>query len=581
MKIDDLHIPHINCLHPIVIERNGVKQIVPCGHCKACAISRANVLTQVCDMEGLAHKYCLFATLTYSEQYVPFFRRKPLTDDEMNLVKRYKSVSHYNSHFTLERRKPLKTDAKDIETDPHANFYGYFSEGTAHIVNGIQDVDDPELFRFLYKPDIQRFVKRLLSKLNYGRKNKITLRYFYVGEYGPVHLRPHYHLLLWFDDLATALQCKESVLKVWKFGRTDCSFSQGGCSHYCSSYVNSFACLPDDFRRLRMANAFCSKCNRLGFGFFIDEKPSFYASEQRESSELDSALLQRWTSRKTNGPLHVAKVEPVQYTSNGKNYEVFLYRYAKNWLYPRTLGSDVKDRQSIKEDFLLYDRLLSYVGDVDSVSDLARIVIEDMRTCWFDTVSKKIRPFYTAIGIKRYRHWTPDCYENELANIFLQVHTSSYYVSQLEVETPIPFNLDTWLFATHDVINRNTLQVSNISNYDVLFSYVYRQLSVSRHFIECVIERDYSLVDKYLDVITSFYAQGELDYYNNYVSLFCNDDYGFSSEFLLGMFPDTYDYDTYSHTSEFDWYRNNIQERTDRRIKHKVLNDKNQVLWQK
>ena len=72
-----------------------------------------------------------------------------------------------------------------------------------------------------------------------------------MGEYGPVHFRPHFHLLLFFNSSEIADVLRECHNKSWKLGRSDIQRSNGGCASYVASYVNSLASAPALYRSCR------------------------------------------------------------------------------------------------------------------------------------------------------------------------------------------------------------------------------------------------------------------------------------------------------------------------------------------
>lgn len=61
------------CEHPQVIRNKytGDYVKVDCGQCPYCLIKKADRSTQKCDFVKYNHKYCYFVTLTYNTQYVP------------------------------------------------------------------------------------------------------------------------------------------------------------------------------------------------------------------------------------------------------------------------------------------------------------------------------------------------------------------------------------------------------------------------------------------------------------------------------------------------------------------------------
>ena len=102
------------------------------------------------------------------------------------------------------------------------------------------------LIPFLNYVDVQNYIKRLRKHLSRYTDEKIS--FYAVGEYGPVHFRPHFHLLLFFNSKKIADVLRECHSKSWKLGRSDIQRSNGGCSSYVASYVNSLASAPSFYK---------------------------------------------------------------------------------------------------------------------------------------------------------------------------------------------------------------------------------------------------------------------------------------------------------------------------------------------
>ncbi|AXL14909.1 replication initiator protein [Microviridae sp.] len=94
----------------------------------------------------------------------------------------------------------------------------------------------------LYKPDVQKFIKRL-------RKNtKVKFKYFCVGEYGETYGRPHYHLLI-FNLGKDRNQVEKEIIKAWSkrskivkgerqmFGQIDIGDVTDASIAYCTKYI--------------------------------------------------------------------------------------------------------------------------------------------------------------------------------------------------------------------------------------------------------------------------------------------------------------------------------------------------------
>lgn len=70
------------CEHPRIIKNKytGEPVYVECGVCPHCLISRSDAKRNLCDYEKWNRKYCYFVTLTYNSQYVPKMSLVPITD---------------------------------------------------------------------------------------------------------------------------------------------------------------------------------------------------------------------------------------------------------------------------------------------------------------------------------------------------------------------------------------------------------------------------------------------------------------------------------------------------------------------
>ena len=120
------------------------------------------------------------------------------------------------------------------------------------------------LIPFLNYVDVQNYIKRLRKHLFQQLDSYETLHFYAVGEYGPVHFRPHYHLLLFTNSEKVAEVLRYCHSKSWKLGRSDFQRSAGGASSYVASYVNSLCSAPLLYRSCR---SFRPK-SRASVGFF-------------------------------------------------------------------------------------------------------------------------------------------------------------------------------------------------------------------------------------------------------------------------------------------------------------------------
>lgn len=74
------------CEHPRIIKNKytGEPVYVKCGICPHCLISRSDAKRNLCDYEKWNRKYCYFVTLTYNSQYVPKMSLVPIEDYEFD-----------------------------------------------------------------------------------------------------------------------------------------------------------------------------------------------------------------------------------------------------------------------------------------------------------------------------------------------------------------------------------------------------------------------------------------------------------------------------------------------------------------
>ena len=70
------------CEHPRVIQNKytGDYVYVECGTCPHCLVKRSDVKKNLCDYEKFNKRYCYFVTLTYNSQYVPKMSLTPIED---------------------------------------------------------------------------------------------------------------------------------------------------------------------------------------------------------------------------------------------------------------------------------------------------------------------------------------------------------------------------------------------------------------------------------------------------------------------------------------------------------------------
>lgn len=194
---------------------------VPCGKCKACILAKNSRYAFQCDLESYCSMYTVFVTLTYAPNYLPVATSMYLGDNtDFGLLCRY--------------------DLVDFET---GESLGVFESESSQLELLQQKFNLCGSIPYLRKTDLQLFLKRFRYYVT-KRLPKEKVRYYAVGEYGPVHFRPHYHLLLFLNSKEVLQICPEAVSEAWPFGRIDVQVSEGKCSSYVAGYVNSSVFSP-------------------------------------------------------------------------------------------------------------------------------------------------------------------------------------------------------------------------------------------------------------------------------------------------------------------------------------------------
>lgn len=207
---------------------------VPCGRCASClSLKQLDLVTRM-QLESSQHRYCMFFTLTYSEEYVPF------------------------------------------------KF-------------GVRSVDRSDVQKFLkrFRRSVDRLFLRLLLKnqITISDYAKKKIRYFICSEYGPKTLRPHYHGLLWFDSPEISCRFFSLLRSSWPFGRIDYSPSRDAAGSYCAKYVSCTSHYPPLYAEPEL-HTFCLYSKMPALGFKEDhfkEVQNYAVGRSCENSFIDTS----------------------------------------------------------------------------------------------------------------------------------------------------------------------------------------------------------------------------------------------------------------------------------------------------
>lgn len=286
-----------HCQHRSFITNRytGSRIAVDCGQCDYCIHKRAKKASMRVKTAGSAFKYSYFVTLTYDNAHIPLMNCKVLHSEYEDALgiegdfhygdeyHQYIPVSEYQCnddsmlrHIFFEQvQGTVPFDREIKEYTPVKDNWFLSMDAIRSFIHKTQAVDNTNypasaqygldnLIPFLNYVDVQNYIKRLRKHLYQKLGSYETLHFYAVGEYGPVHFRPHYHLLLFTNSKEVSEVLRYCHDKSWKLGRSDFQRSAGGASSYVASYVNSLSAAPLLYRSCR---AFRPK-SRASVGFF-------------------------------------------------------------------------------------------------------------------------------------------------------------------------------------------------------------------------------------------------------------------------------------------------------------------------
>lgn len=317
----------VKCLEPRHITNiyTGKEILIECGKCEVCQMKKNIARTTRCKLETAVNKYTYFVTLTYDNKRLPLARLINVDPDtEIYELVDMETGEVYGSH---EFKKNLD---KQILFKKCGTGFG--------------------VIPILRYRDVQLFIKRLRKRL---RNEKI--RVFVCGEYGPVHFRPHYHLMLWFNQEKTYENIQQAISESWTFGRIDAQLTHGKSSSYVAGYLNGSANLPPLFK-FRRTSPFSRHSFYLGESVFQD------AAKEIQEHEFERVANKR-------------------FFGNGINTDCVLWRSLKTRILPRCKGYSEKSEQQRVFSYLLNAKIRSWTQE-DNPAYQARFIADYVR--YFD-----------------------------------------------------------------------------------------------------------------------------------------------------------------------------------------------------
>ena len=306
-----------HCQHRSFITNKytGARIAVDCGQCDYCIHKKAQKASLRVKTAGSSFKYSYFVTLTYDNEHIPLMNCKVLHSEYEDAVgisgdihfgdeyHDYIPVSEYQCddssalrHIFFDQvQGTVPYDREIKEYVPVKDNWFLSMDAIRSFINKSQAVDKTDypvssqygrnnLIPFLNYVDVQNYIKRLRKYLFQQLGSYESLHFYAVGEYGPVHFRPHFHLLLFTNSNQVAEVLRQCHDKSWKFGRSDFQRSAGGSASYVSSYVNSLSSAPLLYRSCR---SFRPK-SRASVGFF--EKGCDFVEDDDPYAQIEQKI---------------------------------------------------------------------------------------------------------------------------------------------------------------------------------------------------------------------------------------------------------------------------------------------------
>lgn len=306
-----------HCQHRSFITNKytGARIAVDCGQCDYCIHKRAKKASMRVKTAGSAFKYSYFVTLTYDNAHIPLMKCDVLHSEYEDALSisgdkvfgyerhSYIPVSDYQPEDSSSLRHifftqvqgtvPFDREVKEYVPVKDNWFLSMdairsFIQKTQSVDNSVYSVAEQyglgNLIPFLNYVDVQNYIKRLRKYLYQVLGSYETLHFYAVGEYGPVHFRPHYHLLLFTNSEKVSEVLRYCHDKSWKFGRSDFQRSAGGAGSYVASYVNSLCSAPFLYRSCR---SFRPK-SRASVGFF--EKGCDFVENEDPYAQIEQKI---------------------------------------------------------------------------------------------------------------------------------------------------------------------------------------------------------------------------------------------------------------------------------------------------
>lgn len=211
--------------------------LVKCGKCDACRQEQACRRAARIRNNVKNGNICLFITLTYTNDFVPYVKRSELDSGnlEINVYRKCSIREVFDRHSGITRFKKVDGEVcigkvPLYEALDKSRWYPKLTGMSSEYIG------------VCWYPDIQKFYKRLRINLKRHYNYEKYFSFFSCTEYGGHTYRPHSHGLL-FVGLNDEALFRSAIVQAWPYAdkRRTAKFVECAkdAASYVASYVNS------------------------------------------------------------------------------------------------------------------------------------------------------------------------------------------------------------------------------------------------------------------------------------------------------------------------------------------------------